>query len=234
MMKAASLCLVDVEAERAGLHRVLAAGLQDQADRRARQREQDGAAHRHEPERDLVIHRVADRDHVGHRETDLAAGQTSGDHDEILQHQHGDQRRQSEIGPAHAQRRQRQHHAAGDGGERAGDDAEPDRRLIEIVEDAGRIAAGADQKCRPEVHLAGEAEQQVPSHGEHAEIIGDGEQTENVAGDAKRQKRGEHDDAESDQQYAGSGDRTHLRRPNSPRGRTYITATSSSSAGMVR
>ena len=72
---------------------------------------------------------------------------------------HGDQRGQAEIGPAHAQRRQRQHHAAGDRGQSARGDADPDRRLIEIIENARRIGAGADQEGRAEIHLAGEAEQ---------------------------------------------------------------------------
>ena len=175
--------LGDVEAERAGLHRILAARLQDEADRRARQREQDCAAHRHEPERNLVVLGIADGDDVGHGEADLATGQAGVDHDEVLQHQHGNERRQSEIGSAHPQRRERQHHAAGDGSERAGSDADPDRRLVEIIENARGIGAGANQERRAEIHFAGKAEQQVPRHGEHAEIVGDREQAENVTAD---------------------------------------------------
>ena len=49
------LVLGDVEAERTRLHGVLAARLQDEPDRRARQPEENDAADRHEAERDPVI-----------------------------------------------------------------------------------------------------------------------------------------------------------------------------------
>ena len=82
--------------------------------------------------------------------------------DEVLQNQHGDEGRQAEIRSADAQGRQRQHDAAGDGGEGAGDEAEPDRGLVQIVEDPGRIGTEPDQEGWAEIHLAGEAEEEIP------------------------------------------------------------------------
>jgi hypothetical protein len=156
----------------------------------------------HEAERDPVIGVGVDRDDVGNGQADLAAGEVGEHHDEILQHQHGDQRGQSEIRTAHPQRRQRQHEARDHRGQRAEHDAQIDRPAILIVEDAGGVGADADQEGRAEIHLAGEAEQQVPGHREHAEIIGDREQAENVAGDIERQRRGDDDDRERDQRTA--------------------------------
>ena len=207
-MNAASLCLVDVEPERAGLHGVLAARLQDQTDRRSRQAVQNSAAERHEAESDPVVDLVVDRDDVGDRQADLAAGQPRRYDDEVLQHQNRNQSGEAEVGTAHPQRRQRQHDAARHGRERARRHAEENRRLIQIVEDAGGVGAEPDQECGAEIHLVGEAEQQVPGHREHAKIIGDGEQAEDVAGDVQRQRRGdEHDDqADPDRGRAENAD----------------------------
>src|SRR5208282_397862 len=40
--------------------------------------------------------------------------------------------------------------------------------------------AAADEKGGTKIHLVGEAEQEVPGHGEHAEVIGDGQNTEDI------------------------------------------------------
>ena len=113
------------------------------------------------------------------------------DHDEVMEHQDGDQRRQAEIGAAHAQRRQSQHHPPIIDARTPGNKAERDRRLIEIVKDAGSVGAESDQEGRTEIDFAGEAEQEVPRHGEDAEIIGDRQQAQDVARDVERQGRGE-------------------------------------------
>ena len=213
--EARQLMLDDIEAERARLHRVLPGGLQDEPDRRARQAIEHEPAKGHEAERDPVIDLVVGADDVGHGEADLAAGEIGEHDDEILQHQHRDERRQAEIGAAHAQRRQRQHDAANNGGERAGGDAERERRLIEIVENAGGVGAEPDQKRRAEIDLVGEAEQQVPRHREHAEVIGRGQQAENVAGDPQRQERETEADDERDED-GGEGAAGHRRPPPFP------------------
>ena len=201
-MNAASLCFVYIEAERAGLHGILAARLQDEADRRAREPVKDHPAHRHEAERDPVIDLVVDRDHVRHGEADLTARKPRRHDHEVLQHEHGDERGEAEIRPPHAQGRQRQHDASRDRRGGAGDQAKPDRGLVEVVENAGRVGAEPDQEGRAEIHFVGEAEQEVPGHREHAEIIGDGQEAEYVTRDVERQCRGERDDEEADPQGA--------------------------------
>ena len=163
------LVLGHVETQRAGLHGVLTARLQDQPDRRARQAVQDCAADAHEAERNPVVDLVVDRDDVGDGQADLAARQARRDDDEVLQHQNRDQRGEAEIGTAHPERRQGQHDAARHRREDARRDADENRRLIEVVEDAGGVGAEADQERRAEVHFVGEAEQEVPRHREHAE-----------------------------------------------------------------
>ena len=55
-----------------------------------------------EPKRDPVIGAGVDSDHVGNGEADFAAGEIGEHDDEILQHQHCNQRGQSEIRSAHA------------------------------------------------------------------------------------------------------------------------------------
>ena len=52
-------------------------------------------------------------DFIQIREKDLAARELRRDDDKVLQHEHGDQSGQPEIGTAHPQRRQRQHDPAG-------------------------------------------------------------------------------------------------------------------------
>ncbi len=85
-------------------------------------------------------------------------------------------------------------------GHRAQEDAQIDRPAIIVVEDAGGVGADADQEGRPEIHLAREPEQQVPGHREHAEIIGDRQQAEHVAGDVERQGRRDDDHDQRDQE----------------------------------
>ena len=114
--------LHDVEPERPGLHRVLAARLEDEADRRAREPVEDRAAEPHEAERDPVIDLVVDRNDVGHGQADFAPGQARRDDDEVLQDQDRDKGGEAEIGPPHPERRQRQHKAAGHRREDAGGD----------------------------------------------------------------------------------------------------------------
>src|SRR5271165_493504 len=197
------LVLGHVEPERCGLHRVLAARLQDETDRRARKPVQDSAAHGHEAERDPVIDLVVDRNDVRHSQADFPASQTRRHDDEVLQHEHRDEGGEAEIGPAHPQRRQGQHDAAGHRRKHACRDAEQDRRLIEIVEYASGVSAEPDQERGAEVHFVGKAEQEVPGHREHAEIIGDGEQAQHVAGDIERQRRSDEDDDQADEDRRG-------------------------------
>ena len=101
---------------------------------------------------------------------------------------------------------------------------------MEVVEDAGGIGAEPDQERWTEVH------QQVPGHRKHAEVIGDGEQAQNVAGDIERQRRGDEDDDQADEDRPGEerAAQHDLAPAINPRGRTYITATSSKSAGIAR
>ena len=84
---------------------VQAAGLEHEANRRLRQAVEDRRRDRHEAERDPVIGAGVDGDDVGDGQADLAAGEIGEHHDEVLQHQHRDQRGQAEIRPAHAQSR---------------------------------------------------------------------------------------------------------------------------------
>ena len=202
MMNAVSFMFGDVEAERTGLHRVLSTGLQNETHRRTRECEQDGAADRHEPKRDQIIDGVTDGDDIGHRQPDLPAREAGVDHDEVLQHQHRDESRQPKIRAAHAQCRQCQHDAAGHRRNCSGDEAHPDRRLVEIVENARGVGAGADQEGRAEIDLAGKAEQEVPGHGKDAEIIRERQQAENVAGGPERQEGGQHYRGQADQKNA--------------------------------
>ncbi|MGY3104559.1 hypothetical protein ACVWW7_001186 [Bradyrhizobium sp. LM6.9] len=154
--------LDDVEAERAGLHRVLAARLQHQPDRRLRQAVEDRGRNRHEAKRDPVVGAGIDGDDIRDGQADLAAGEIGKHHDEVLQHQHRDQRGQAEIRPAHPECRQRQHEAGDHGGECAEHDAKINRPAELGIEDAGGVGADADQERWAEIDLAGEAEQQVP------------------------------------------------------------------------
>ena len=55
------------------------------------------AADRHEAERDPVVCAGIDGDDVGNGQADFTAGEIGKHHDEILQHQHGNQRGQAEI-----------------------------------------------------------------------------------------------------------------------------------------
>ena len=87
------------------LHRVLTARLQDQSDRGSRQGKKNGAADSHEPKGDLIVDGVADGDYVGDGETDLAAGEAGGDHDKVLQHEHGDKSDLMESRAAFAEKR---------------------------------------------------------------------------------------------------------------------------------
>ena len=122
------LVLGDIKAERRRFDRVLAARLQDQADRRSRQPEQQHGANNEEGERVPVVDVSIDRQHVGHGHADLTAGDAGENDDEVLQQQHGDERDQAEIGSAQPQRRNRQQDAADDGRQRSGDDADRDRQ----------------------------------------------------------------------------------------------------------
>ncbi|MGY2918251.1 hypothetical protein ACVWYP_003881 [Bradyrhizobium sp. USDA 3262] len=202
--------LDDVEAERTGLHRVLPARLQHEANRRLRQAIEDGCAHGHEAERDPVIGAGIDGDDVRDSEPDLAAGEI-GEHDnEVLQHQNRHQRGQAEIRSPHPQRRQRQHEARDDRRQRAEQDADVDRPAELVVEDPGGVGAGADQEGRPKIDLAGEAEQEVPGHREHAEIERDGKQPEDVARDVERQRRGDHHADQRNEEQARGKEAGHL------------------------
>ena len=60
-----------------------------------------------------------------------------------------------------------------------------------------------NQERGAEVHFVGEAEQQIPRHREHAEIIGDGQQPQHIARDIERQGCGEEDDDQADQDWRG-------------------------------
>ncbi len=227
--------LDDVEAERAGLHRVLAARLQHQPERRLRQAVEDGGADGHEAERDPVIGVGVDGDDVGDRQADLAAGQVGEHDDEILQHQHCDQGGQAEIGAADPERRQGQHEARDDRRERTKDDADVDRPAVLVVDDARGVGADADQEGRTKIHFAREPEQQVPGHCEDAEIVGDCEQAENIAGDIERQGRRDDDHQKGNKKQPRFDKITHAHRlPSRPCGRIYMTTTRSSKAGIVR
>ena len=147
----------------------------------------------HEAERDPVVCACIDGDDVGNGQSDFTAREIGKHHDEILQHQHRDQRGQAEIRSPDPQRRQCQHEAGDDRGQRTEQDANIDGPAELVVEDSGRVGADADQESRAEIDLAGEAEQQVPGHREYAEIEGDGEQSEDVARDVERQCRGKDD-----------------------------------------
>ena len=70
------------------------------------------------------------------------------------------------------------------------------------VENGRGVGAEADQESRAEIDFAGKAEQQVPGHGEDAEIIGRGQHAEEIGGEPERQQRGEQDDRCSDPEYA--------------------------------
>ena len=227
--------LDDVEAECSCLHRVLPACLQHQAEWRLRQAVENGRADGHEAKRDPVVGVGVDCDDVGNRQADLAAGEV-GKHDhKILQHQHGDERRQAEIGSADAQGGQRQHKAGDHGRQRAQQNAYIDRQAVLVIDDAGGIGANADQESRAEIHFTGKAEQQVPGHGKHAEIIGDGQQAQHVAGNVERQRCRNNDDEERYQEQSRFEEVGHDHLlPRRPCGRIYMTTTKSSSAGIVR
>jgi len=45
---------------------------------------------------------------------------------------------------------------------------------------AAAAPAKADQKCRAEIHLACEAEQQIPGHGEDSRVVRDSQQAKHV------------------------------------------------------
>ena len=65
------------------------------------------------------------------------------------------------------------------------------------VENGGCIGAEPDQEGGTEIDLAGEAEQQVPSHGEDAEIISRGQDAEEISRKPEWQQRGNDDDRRS-------------------------------------
>jgi len=162
--------LGDVEAEGGGLDRILPGGLQDEAGGRAGNAEQHGAADRHEAECHPVVGGGVDREDVGQIEPDLAAGDAREQGDDVLQYQHGDQCDQAEIRPAQPERRDRQHGAGEHGGDGARGDAGRDRPMRVVVEQPCRVGADAGEEARAEIHLAREAEQQVPRHREHREV----------------------------------------------------------------
>ena len=110
--KAAILCLVTLKPS-AGASTAscpLACRISPTAER-DRPNSSDGAEHQ-EAERVPVVDVRVDREHVGHRHADLAAGDAGEDDDEVLQQQHRDQRDQPEIGAAQPQRRHRQQEPA--------------------------------------------------------------------------------------------------------------------------
>ncbi len=227
--------LDDIEAERARLDRILSAGLENEADRGLRQAIEDRGTDRHEAEGYPVVDVGADGDHVGNGQANLATGQIGEYDNEILQHQDRHECGQSKIRTANAQRRQCQDQSGQHGCGRPRDNAEIDRQPILIVQDSGGVGADADQEGGAEIDFAGKAEQQVPCHGEHAKIVGNRQQPENVTGDIERQCRRRHHHGESDPQRPRFEDIAHAHRlPSRPCGRMYMTMTSSSSAGIVR
>ena len=87
----------------------------------------------------------------------------------VEQQQHGDEGDQSEIRAAQAQGGQGEQDAAHHGGGGATNQTERDGDTG-VVHQPGAIGAKANQECRAKIHFAGEAEQQVPRHGEDAEV----------------------------------------------------------------
>ena len=209
------LVLGDVEAEGLGLDRVLTAGLQDEPGGAAGEAEQDCTAEGHEGEGGEVVAGIIDGEHVRDGETDFAARVFGEDGDHLLQQEDRDQRGEAKIGSAETEGRECQEKAAGDGEDGAEDDADGDGEAPFGVGDTGPVGAEADQEGGAEIDFTGEAEQQVPAHGEDGEIEAEGEKAQDVAGDAEGQQ------SEDEQcREGGVGEwRAHQRRPRMPWGR---------------
>src|SRR6185437_5938872 len=150
------LMLGNIEAQRLRLDRILAAGLEDEADRRTREAEEDEGADDEEDERVPVVGGGVDRQHVGNGHADLAACDAGEDDDRVLQQQHGNESDEAEIGSAQPERRQRQQQPADHRDDGAGDDADNDRQAPFIIEDGGGIGAEANEEGGAEIDLAGE------------------------------------------------------------------------------
>ena len=181
--------LGDVEAECLSLDRVLAAGLEDQPGRRARQAEQHGSAQGQEAQREVVVGAVVDREHIGQRQADLAAAEIGEDRHHLLEQQHRDQGDEPEIRTRQPQRRQGQEHAAHHGDQRSEGDRQRDADVVARIDDAGPVGAEPDEKGRSEVDFARKAEQQVPAHGEDREVEC-GDQHADRVGAADERERG--------------------------------------------